>query len=117
MPAANSAAAGTKSPADCTGSVPPWSTRCPSGWRLRFPSEGHTYHQRFERGDTVTELTITGDTQESGTLIRFKPDPEIFTETIEYEFETLEAISGNPPFLNAGLSIKLTDMRDKRRNR
>jgi len=74
--------------------------------------EGHIHHQRFERGDTVTELKITGDTPESGTLIRFKADPEIFTETTAYEFETLERHLWESAFLNAGLSIRLTDKRD-----
>lgn len=75
--------------------------------------QGHTYHQRFERGDVVSELEIVGDTDETGTFIRFKADPEIFTETTAYEFEVLQRRLREQAFLNAGLSITLTDRRDE----
>ena len=57
-------------------------------------------------------MKIIGDTNETGTLIRFKPDPEIFTETTEYDFDVLERRLRESAFLNAGLSIKLKDSRD-----
>lgn len=75
--------------------------------------QGHTYHQRFERGDVVSALEIVGDTDETGTFIRFKADPEIFTETTAYEFEVLQRRLREQAFLNAGLSITLTDRRDE----
>ena len=74
--------------------------------------EGHIHHQRFEKGHTVTDLKIIGDTDETGTTVRFKADPEIFTETTEYDFETLQKRLREQAFLNAGLSITFTDRRD-----
>ena len=84
-----------------------------SEWlEVEVSQEGHTHHQRFVRGNVDTELVLIGDTNECGTFIKFKADPEIFTETIEYEFETLERHLRESAFLNAGLSIRLTDLRD-----
>ena len=74
--------------------------------------EGHIHHQRFEQGRIATDLTIIGDTEETGTTVRFKADPEIFTETTEYDFETLQKRLREQAFLNAGLSITFTDRRD-----
>ena len=74
--------------------------------------DGHVHYQRFSRGNAVGDMEIIGDTEETGTLIRFKADPEIFTETTEYEFEVLERRLRESAFLNAGLSISLTDKRD-----
>ena len=74
--------------------------------------EGHIHYQRFECGEAKTELIVKGETSESGTLIRFKADEKIFTETLDYEFETLERHLRECAFLNAGLRITLTDSRD-----
>ncbi len=74
--------------------------------------DGHVHYQKFSRGNAVTDMKIIGDTNATGTLIRFKADPEIFTETIEYEFDILERRLRESAFLNAGLSITLTDSRD-----
>lgn len=85
-----------------------------SEWfEIEVSRQGHTYHQRFERGDIKTDLTIIGDTEETGTFIRFKADPEVFTETTVYEYEVLERRLREQAFLNAGLSITLTDRRDE----
>ncbi len=73
---------------------------------------GHVYHQRFERGKIATDLDVVGDTDETGTFIRFKADPEIFQETTEYTFDTLRRRMREQAFLNAGLQITLTDSRD-----
>ena len=74
--------------------------------------DGHVHYQKFSRGNAVGDMKIIGDTEETGTLIRFKADPEIFTETTEYEFDVLERRLRESAFLNAGLSISLTDKRD-----
>ena len=74
--------------------------------------DGHVHYQKFSRGNPVCDMKIIGDTEATGTLIRFKADPEIFTETVEYEFEVLERRLRESAFLNAGLSITLTDSRD-----
>ncbi len=74
--------------------------------------DGHVHYQRFSRGNAVSDMKVIGDTEATGTLIRFKADPEIFTETTEYEFDILERRLRESAFLNAGLSITLTDSRD-----
>ena len=84
-----------------------------SEWlEVEVSREGHVHHQRFEKGHTVTDLKIIGDTDETGTLVRFKADPAIFTETTEYDYETLQKRLREQAFLNAGLSITFTDRRD-----
>lgn len=85
-----------------------------SEWfEIEVSRQGHIYHQRFERGDVKSDLEIIGDTNETGTFIKFKADPKIFTETTEYDFETLQKRLREQAFLNAGLSISLTDKRDE----
>ncbi|MBE6768349.1 MAG: DNA topoisomerase (ATP-hydrolyzing) subunit B [Ruminococcaceae bacterium] len=74
--------------------------------------DGKVYAQRFERGNAVNDLTVIGESTGDGTLIRFKADPTIFTETTEYEYEILQKRLREQAFLNAGLRITLTDSRD-----
>ena len=73
---------------------------------------GKVYAQRFERGTPVNDLTVIGTSETDGTFIRFKADAEIFTETTEYDFETLQKRLREQAFLNAGLRISLSDSRD-----
>ena len=85
-----------------------------SEWmEVEISRDGHIYHQRFVRGKIDTDLTVIGDTNETGTLVRFKADPEIFTETTEYDYETLQRHLRESAFLNAGLKITLTDTRNE----
>ena len=85
-----------------------------SEWlEIEVSREGHVYAQRFERGKAVTDLTVIGDTDKTGTFVKFKPDAEIFTDTTEYDFETLQKRLREQAFLNAGLRITLTDRRDE----
>lgn len=70
------------------------------------------YFQRYEKGDTVTELEKIGKSDKKGTVITFKPDSEIFQETIEFDFQILKTRLREQSFLNAGLNIKLSDERD-----
>ncbi len=84
-----------------------------SEWlEVEVSRDGHIHRQRFSRGNIETELEIVGDTNETGTLVKFKADPEVFTETTEYEFETLQRRLRETAFLNAGLKLTLTDSRD-----
>ncbi len=84
-----------------------------SEWlEVEVSRDGHIHRQRFTRGNIATELEIVGDTNETGTLVKFKADPEVFTETTEYEFETLQRRLRETAFLNAGLKLTLTDSRD-----
>ena len=84
-----------------------------SEWmEVEISREGKVHAQRFERGNPVNELTVIGPAEHDGTLIRFKADPEVFTETTEYEFEVLQKRLREQAFLNAGLTINLNDLRD-----
>ncbi len=68
-------------------------------------------HQiKFERGNTIQDLKVIGDTQENGTMVTFRPDAEIF-EDLVYSFDTLKHRLRELAFLNKGLTIILTDER------
>ncbi len=83
-----------------------------SEWlEVEVTQNGHIYSQRFERGNPVNDLHIIGDAEGHGTLIRFKADPDIFQETTTYDYEILSRRLREQAFLNAGLSITLTDKR------
>ena len=71
----------------------------------------HVYFQRFERGEIACDLKQTGDTDETGTTVVFKPDGEIFTETTTFDYDILLTRLREQAFLNAGLKITLTDLR------
>lgn len=71
---------------------------------------GKEYQQRYERGIPKSEFTVTGRTNRNGTIISFKPDPEIF-ETTEFKFETLAHRLQESAFLNKELTLILTDKR------
>ncbi|MDR3551768.1 MAG: DNA topoisomerase (ATP-hydrolyzing) subunit B [Clostridia bacterium] len=75
-------------------------------------SEGKVYFQRFERGIKASELIVTGETEKTGTMVTFKPDPEIFEE-MAYDFDTLLSRLREQAFLNAGIHITLTDSREE----
>ena len=81
-------------------------------------TNGHKYFQRFERGNQVTDLQDLGpceDPSRTGTTVRFLADPEIFKETTEYNFETLQTRLREQAFLNAGVHIELADLRGEER--
>lgn len=71
----------------------------------------HVYKQRYEKGNAVTGVDKIGDTTESGTVVTFKPDPSIFTDTTVYDYETLVLRLREQAFLNAGVRIDLKDCR------
>ncbi|HET7580547.1 MAG TPA: DNA topoisomerase (ATP-hydrolyzing) subunit B [Bacillales bacterium] len=73
--------------------------------------EGHIYYQAYKRGVPIADLKIIGDSEESGTKTRFKPDPEIFSESTEYDFETLATRARELAYLNRGLQISIEDKR------
>lgn len=83
-----------------------------SQWlEVEVKKHGKIHRQRFERGIPVTELEIVGETEETGTKVHFLPDPEIFTETTEFDFEILQNRLRELAFLNAGVTIHLQDRR------
>ncbi|MBM4761735.1 DNA topoisomerase (ATP-hydrolyzing) subunit B [Bacillus sp. B15-48] len=73
--------------------------------------DGKIYHISFERGAIKSELKVVGETDKTGTMIHFVPDTEIFTETIEYDFEILSTRLRELAFLNRGLKISIEDKR------
>ncbi|ABW17576.1 DNA topoisomerase (ATP-hydrolyzing) subunit B [Alkaliphilus oremlandii] len=73
--------------------------------------DGKVYWQRFERGNPVEDIKIIGETKEKGTTILFKPDAEIFEETV-FQYETLEYRLRELAFLNKGIKIVLIDKRE-----
>ena len=72
--------------------------------------EGKKYRQRYERGNVVTDLEVIGDTQKRGTKVAFKPDAQIFEDTV-YDFEILKERLRETAFLTKGLKIILIDDR------
>lgn len=77
---------------------------------------GRHYSQRYERGKAVGELQDLGPTKQSGTMIRFKPDHQIF-ETVDFQTETIVYRLRELAFLNKGIAIHFMDRRSKRRHR
>ncbi|MDD6807278.1 MAG: DNA topoisomerase (ATP-hydrolyzing) subunit B [Oscillospiraceae bacterium] len=85
-----------------------------SDWfEVEVSQAGHIHYQKFIMGEPVDkDLQIIGDTDKTGTTIRFKANPNIFQETTRYEFEVLEKRLREQAFLNAGLKITLSDKRE-----
>ncbi|MFJ8514112.1 DNA topoisomerase (ATP-hydrolyzing) subunit B [Lysinibacillus xylanilyticus] len=74
--------------------------------------EGHIHEIKFERGKTVQELKIIGDSDHNGTTTRFKADPEIFKETTVYEYDILAHRIRELAYLNRGIKITIADERE-----
>ena len=70
------------------------------------------YKQRYEKGNIVTELERVGECTDTGTIVTFKPDPSIFTDTTTYDYDTLKTRLREQSFLNAGIKVVLTDLRE-----
>ena len=82
-----------------------------SEWlRVRVHKNGSIYEMKFVRGAITQEMRIVGKTDKTGTEVTFQPDPEIF-DTLVYDYETLHERMREEAFLNAGLSITITDNR------
>lgn len=77
--------------------------------------EGKIYEQYYERGVPKTPLRVIGETKDRGTMITFKPDKEIFTETTIFDYITIRDHVRQLAFLNKGLKITLEDFRDEHR--
>ena len=74
--------------------------------------DGQKYFQEYHRGLVGDDLKIIGETDRRGTTVHFVPDPEIFTETVEFDFDKLATRVRELAFLNRGLRISLTDKRE-----
>ncbi len=83
-----------------------------SSWlEVEVRDGAHIHRQRYEKGAIANDLTIVGDTTETGTTVTFKPDPEIFTDTTTYDYDTLLLRLREQAFLNAGIRVVLKDCR------
>lgn len=86
-----------------------------SSWlKVTIFQHGKIHEQRFERGNPVDVLHVTGTTEKRGTIVQFLPDPEIFKETVDFSFETLSARLRELAFLNKKLRISILDERTDR---
>ncbi len=82
-----------------------------SQWlQVRVHKNGNIYEMKFARGAITQEMRIVGSTDHTGTEVTFQPDPEMF-DTLEYDYEVLHERMREEAFLNAGLSITITDKR------
>ena len=77
---------------------------------VQVHKDGKIHEMKFSRGAITQEITVTGDTDHTGTTVTFKPDGEMF-DTLEYDYETLHTRMREQAFLNAGLRITITDAR------
>ena len=85
-----------------------------SEWlELTVKNGKNIFFQHFDRGNYEKELEIIGETTETGTTVMFKADSEIFTETTEYDYEILLKRLREQSFLNAGVKIIISDLRDE----
>ncbi|WP_422658986.1 DNA topoisomerase (ATP-hydrolyzing) subunit B [Paenibacillus sp. EC2-1] len=73
--------------------------------------DGQIYQQEYHRGVPQYDIKVVGETDDHGTTVTFLPDPEIFTETTEYEYNTLLTRVRELAFLNKGIALTLTDER------
>lgn len=73
--------------------------------------DGNIHQQRYERGLVISDLEIVGETDRTGTTVKFKADNQIFKETTSYDFETLATRVRELAFLNRGLNISIEDKR------
>ena len=83
-----------------------------SEWlRVRVHKNGLIHEMKFARGAITQEMKVVGKTEKTGTEVTFKPDPEMF-DTLVYDYEILHERMREEAFLNAGLSITITDNRE-----
>jgi DNA gyrase subunit B len=90
--------------AKCVNAVSEW-------FEVEVSRDEKVYHMEFERGKTVKKLEVIGKAKGTGTLITFKPDPEIFRESIEFKSDRIVQRLRELAFLNSGLEITFIDER------
>ena len=73
--------------------------------------DGKIYEMKFARGQVTQAMTVVGETDHTGTTVTFKPDPEMFEDTV-YNYDTLHTRMREEAFLNAGLRIRTVDLRE-----
>src|SRR5215475_10505328 len=90
--------------AKCVNAVSEW-------FEVEVSRDGQLHRMEFERGKTVKKLEVIGKAKGTGTLITFKPDPEIFRETVEFKADRIGQRLRELAFLNSGLEIIFVDER------
>jgi DNA gyrase subunit B len=90
--------------AKCVNAVSEW-------FEVEVSRNGQVHHMEFERGKTIKKLEVIGKAKDTGTLITFKPDPEIFKETTEFKSDRISQRLRELAFLNSGLEIAFLDER------
>ena len=78
--------------------------------------DGKQYRMKFSRGQITESMTVVGETDHTGTVVRFHPDPQMFDDTV-FDYETLHVRMREQAFLNAGLHISTEDERPGREQR
>ena len=79
---------------------------------IQVKRDGKINYQKYSKGNPITELKVTGETNETGTIVHFKPDPEIFVETV-FHYDVLAKRLRELAFLNKGIFIELVDERQQ----
>ncbi|WP_203295968.1 DNA topoisomerase (ATP-hydrolyzing) subunit B [Luteirhabdus pelagi] len=74
--------------------------------------DGKIWEQEYERGKPLYPVKSIGETDKRGTIVTFKPDPQIFQQTLNYNYDTLSSRMRELAFLNKGLTISITDKRN-----
>lgn len=85
-----------------------------SNLSVEVSRNGKIHQIAFERGEMTQELTIVGETDDTGTTVNFIPDPTIFTDTTDFKYEMLKERIRELAFLNKGLAISIEDKREER---
>ena len=75
--------------------------------------EGKIWEQEYERGKAMYPVKSTGTTDKRGTIVTFKPDSQIFTQTLDYNYETLSSRMRELAYLNKGITVVIVDKREK----
>jgi DNA gyrase subunit B len=75
--------------------------------------DGKIWEQTYERGKPLAPVEAVGESDKNGTVVTFKPDPQIFQQILEYNYDTLAQRMRELSFLNKGITIRLTDKRRK----
>ncbi|TNJ46145.1 DNA topoisomerase (ATP-hydrolyzing) subunit B [Tamlana fucoidanivorans] len=76
--------------------------------------EGKIWEQEYERGKPLYPVKVVGDSDKNGTIVTFKPDPQIFQQTLEYNYDTLASRLRELAYLNKGITVHLIDRRTQK---
>ena len=80
--------------------------------RATVHRDGKVYEQEYERGKSLYPVKQIGETTKRGTIVTFYPDPVIFTQTVDFTYDTLSARMRELSYLNKGITITFTDKRE-----